>query len=244
LMIVGLLLGLLGAALVFMYVRNLGSGTATEGQTVATYVADEAIIAGTPGASIAELVRTTEVPERYAPEGAIFDLGQIEGAFSTEQIDAGETLRASMFSEAGATEGGRLAIPEGMEGVAVTTSLQAGVAQYLAPGDHVNVFVTFREDKTTHKILSNITVLATQAASTNSAAQLSGSNPNELVFVLAVSPKDASRLVFAKELGSIWMTLVPQGQRSPKVRPVGEGSFGLCPPDDTSPGCSITEGGA
>lgn len=248
LMTVGLLLGLLGAALVFAYVRSAGRGAADEGPMITTLVAQEAIAAGTPAMTIQEIVDPAEIPLRYAPEGAVADVAALEGLFATERIDPGETLLSSMFSTAGTTEAGRLAIPKGKEAIAVTTSLPGGLAQYLAPGDRVSVYATFRDTdrKITRKILTNVPILATEPAGGSATRQLSGSNPSELVLVLAATPDEAARLVFGKEVGSIWMTLVPQGQESPMVKPVTEGSIGKlkfrirCTGDADSADCLVS----
>ncbi|MGH2723196.1 MAG: Flp pilus assembly protein CpaB [Actinomycetota bacterium] len=247
-LVVGLLLGLLGAALVFAYVRSVRTDSADQGRTVTTLVAGEDIAAGTPGGSLEPMVQATEIPARYAPEGAVADLRQVEGLFATEAIRPGETLLASMFSAAGATRGGQLAIPEGTEAIAVTTSVAGGLAYYLAPGDHVSVYATFRDTgrKVTRKILADVPVLATQAGG-DAGENLAGAATSELVIVLALTPEEAGRLVFGREVGSIWMTLVPQGQGSPMVPPVTQGAIRVhiaCTGDQTSAGCEITGKGA
>jgi Flp pilus assembly protein CpaB len=218
----GVLLGLLGAGLVFMYVRGVQSRS--EGQeTRAVYVAHEVIGAGTAAVSLADLVASEDVAADLAPEGALTDLEEIRGHFSTEEIQPGETLMRSMFATAGTTEAGALAIPKGREAMAITATIDGGLAQYAAPGDHVSVYATFenREVDVTQKILADVPILATEPGEGNAAQELTGS-ANQLVFVLALTPDEAGRLVFAKETGSIWMTLVPEGQKSPGIKDITE----------------------
>ncbi|MGH2740428.1 MAG: Flp pilus assembly protein CpaB [Actinomycetota bacterium] len=220
LLVGGLVLGLLGGSLVFAYVRNLESRAEAEGEPIRVLVAEETIAAGTSGSAIADLVRTIEVPRRYAAPGAVTDLKRVADQWTVEQIEAGETITASQFAEAGSTAG-RLPIPEGEEAVSVAVSLEQGLAQYAAPGDIVSVYSTFRtgQESFTRKILAAVEVLATSANPQSAAQRLTGTSGvgSQLVFVLSVTPREASRLVFAQELGSIWFTLVPEGQQSPRV---------------------------
>lgn len=220
LLVGGLVLGLLGGSLVFAYVKNLESKAAAEGERIRVIVADETIVAGTSGASLGDLVRTAEIPRRYAAPGAVIDIQTLADQWAVEQIEAGETITANQFAEAGTTAG-RLPIPEGEEAMSVAVTLEQGLAQYAAPGDVVSVYGTFRtgQESFTRKILSAVEVLATTANPQNPAQRLTGSSStgSQVIFVLSVTPREASHLVFAQELGSIWLTLVPQGQASPRV---------------------------
>lgn len=225
----GLVVGLIGAGLVLAYVRGVESRATAGEALVPVLIAQGTIDAGTPGTEVRDLVRRTEVPGKYAAPGAISDVTEILSRFAVEQIERGETLTESQFAVAGATKG-RLPIPKGKEAVAIAINLDPGVASYVAPGDFVSIYSTFRQGgEVTMKILSNIEVLSTQANPTNSAQRFTGSTGtpgNQLVFVLAVTPEEAAKLIHARQVGSLWFTLVPQGQRSEDVPPyslAGEG---------------------
>jgi pilus assembly protein CpaB len=246
LLIGGLVLGLVGAGLVFVYVRGAGSGGGST-ETRPVYVAESIIQAGTPATAITGLVTTTDVATNLAPEGAVVDLNQVSGLFTLEEIQPGETLMASMFSTAGTTEAGDLAIPKGDEAVSVTAPLPNAVAEYPAPGDRVSVYATFGNDAAggvTIKLLSNVLILSIAPRDEGSAQRLAGGN-SEPLFVLALGPEDAAKLIYAKENGRIWMTLVPEGQRSPDVPAVSGATLvrdEVCSLDPRSPLCRTLSG--
>lgn len=246
LLIGGLVLGLVGAGLVFMYVRGVSSRAGNE-ETQPVYVAEAVIQAGTPSTAVTGLVTQTDVSTNLAPEGAVTDLGQVDGLFTLEEIQPGETLMQTMFSTAGTTETGDLAIPKDHEAVAVTAPLPNAVAEYPAPGDRVSVYATFGADATggvTIKLLSNVLILSIEPRDGQTAQRLAGGN-SEPLFVLALDPEDAAKLIYSKENGRIWMTLVPEGQRSPHVPAVSGGTLvrdEICALDPLSPLCKTLTG--
>lgn len=222
----GLVLGLLGAALVLGYVRNIETRTDTAEEMLTVLVATAAIPTGTASGEAAPSVTATQIPARFARPGAVTDLGDVSGQFTTRRVEVGETLAARDFASA-VTTAGELAIPAGREAVAVAVGIDGGVGRFPRPGDRVSVYATFTQGAAvTQKILADIQVLATQpAASTTGrldASQTAGTGVgNELVYLLAVTPDEATQLVHGKQTGKIWLTLVPEGQSSPPVAAVG-----------------------
>lgn len=217
----GLALGLAGVGLVMVYVRSVETRAAAAGETATVYVVRQAIPAGTPGRDLAGAVEATEMPRRLVPGDVVTDLATVQGLVTVGRLDEAEPLRARDFAAAGVTRGA-LAIPQGKEAVAVAITVDGGVGRYPQPGDRVNVYATFRDGRgVTRKILSGVEVLATQPAS--GSADRIGLGPagsGQLVYLLAATPEEAARLVFGKELGSISLTLLPEGQESPPVADV------------------------
>ena len=222
-LISGLVLGLLGAALVMGYVRNVESRAGAAEQLTTVMVASSAIPTGTAAADAAAMATPSKVPARYARPGSIAELDAVAGQFTVRRIEPGETLSTRDFASAAKTAGA-LAIPAGREAVAVAVPLDGGVGRYPRPGDKVSVYATFKEGgASTHKILGDIQVLATQPAGSatgrldaggTDAAAAAGS---QLVYLLAVTPEEATHLVHGRQNGDIWLTLVPEGQPSPPV---------------------------
>lgn len=209
----GLILGLFGAALVLGYVKSVESRAPSGSKPINVYLATRTIPAGTSGIGVGAMVRRDRVPARYAPPGAIVDLRPFAEQFTTEQIEAGETLALRQFAAFGASRG-RLPIPKGHEAVAVQVPLDSGVALYARPGDRVNVYATVRGPKgSTTRILSEVEVLATQANPADAPVRpraLGAGPASTLMFVLAVTREEASRLIDAKVGSTIWLSLVPQ----------------------------------
>ncbi len=209
----GLALGVLGAGLVLASVRSVESRAHDGGASVAVLVAARDMPAGTAADAAVGAVRQEQIPKRYARPGALADLSAVRGQVTVGRVASGEQLAVSDFAAAGGTRG-HLPIPTGREAVAIGVTLDGGVARWPAPGDRVNVFATFKDGTArTTKILSDIAVLATDSgAAANSAAPRT-----ESVYLLAVTPDEAVRLVFAKQTGAVWLSLVPEGQQSPPV---------------------------
>lgn len=215
----GLVLGLFGAALVLTYVRGVEDRSGGSGPRVTALVATEPIAAGTAVDEVTGKVKSVRLPEQYARPGALVDLEAMKGQVTVRRLEAGDSLAERDFSAANQTKG-RLPIPAGKEAIAVPVTLDGSVARYPVPGDHVNVFATFKTGTgVTRKMLSDVEVLATEPASAGGSAGDSGT----LVYLLAVTAEQAPQVVFGKELGSISLTLVPEGQSSPSVGDVTMG---------------------
>jgi Flp pilus assembly protein CpaB len=213
----GLLLGLMGAGLTFTYVKGVEGRAASKSEVVTAYVATEAISAGTPGSAIAAQIEEKDIPRAYLAPGALTSLDSVHGQYTTRAVLPGQTLTASDFGTVGQTRG-RLPIPKGYEAVSLATTIDGGVASYAAPGDRVTVYATFRQPvPTTRKLLSNVLVIAT-TANPDSGDKLTGTQPGngQLLFVLAVTPGQAGKLIFGQRLGEVSLTLIPEGQQSPE----------------------------
>lgn len=213
----GLVLGLLGAGLTFTYVKAVENRAESKSELVTAYVAKEPIPAGTPGKAVATLIEEREIPRAYLAPAALESIDTVGAQYTLRQILAGETLTANDFGTVGQSEG-RLPIPKDHEAVAIATTLDGGLGQYATPGDRVSVYATFRQPvPTTRKLLSNVLVIATQA-NPDAGSKLTGPPPGStgsLLFVLAVTPQQAGRLIYGQRMGEVSLTLIPEGQTSP-----------------------------
>lgn len=217
----GLVIGLLGAALVLGYVRNVENRAGAAEEMTTVMVASSAIPTGTGAGDAVAMATATKVPARYARPGSIAKLEEVGGQFTVRRIEPGETLSTRDFASA-ATTTGELAIPAGREAMAVAVSIDGGVGRYPRPGDKVSVYATFKDaTPRTQKILADIQVLATQPAGSATGRVDAGDGQavpgSQLVYLLAVTPDEATHLVHGKQTGEIWLTLVPEGQPSPPV---------------------------
>ena len=219
LLILGCALGLLGAALVLVAVRSASPASAG-GPSAVVWVASRDLPGGTPGADVRAALERRRVPAAYARPGAVADPTALDGRFLTAPLAAGDTLTERDLAAAGATKG-RLPVPAGMEAVAVAATPEGAAGRYAEPGDSVNVYATFTNNGgVTRRILSGATVLATEAEGGTAAGPAAG-----VVYLLAVTPDQAPRLVFGQELGKVRLTLVPEGQIAPTGSDVTLGSL-------------------
>src|SRR5687767_13254786 len=95
---VGLMLGILGAALVLAYVRSVESGASTAGSTVQVLVAARDVPAGTAAGAAVGMVRREDIPKRYARPGALADLSAVTGQVTVGRVAAGEQLSSADFA--------------------------------------------------------------------------------------------------------------------------------------------------
>lgn len=127
-------------------------------------------------------------------------------------------------SAAGAETGAvsaELKIPEGKQALAVALDPVAGTAGVAKKGSHIDVFaaVTKKNDggnssNAARMIIQNVEVLEIQTASAIATAKdaANAATPNTTVFVLAVTPTQAEKLVYHAAFSRLWFSVLPAGQ--------------------------------
>jgi len=111
------------------------------------------------------------------------------------------------------TTGVPIVIPEGYTAVSVSLDSVAGLSGHAAPGDLLNLYATVKSGNPqkgltppfAKLILSKVRVLDI----TGVAADGSG-NP---VYLLALTPSDAERVIFFAKFESMWAALVPASSK-------------------------------
>lgn len=209
----GVIVSFLGIVSVIAYGRSVERRSAG-GSTVAAYTASSDIPAGTSGAEAARSMRRVSVPKTVRPSTAVSDPAQIDGRIAVRSIATGEVVTTTQFGTTATTPASGLEIPPGYNAVSVNLPSPQGVAHYAGPGDIVNVYVTLKADgdpkgpgAQTKLILSNVQVLSDQTPG----AKAGPGGTGEVLLTLALQPKDAEKLIFAKETGSVWFGLVRPG---------------------------------
>jgi hypothetical protein len=118
----------------------------------------------------------------------------------------------SVVAQGGAVTPVPVAVPKGFVGVAVQLDHVAGLGGYAKPGDTIDVFATVKGGTKTHGltppyaklVLSNVNVLTVSGADPSAGA----GNP---MYLLALRPEDAERVIFFAKFESLWAALVPSG---------------------------------
>lgn len=202
-------------------------------QPVLVYLARARIPAGTSGedAQNRGLIERTELPRRAVAGGAVRSLEQLGGRVAAVDIVPGEQLLAARWVGKGEAPGGRLlSIPEGHQAVSIALDPTRQVSGFVTPGDRVSVVVSLslprggRSQRTSRFLLQDVQVLAVGAtAQPNPVAQEGrrvgqGRNQSLSAVTLAVQPADVERVVFAAENGSLYLSLLPPGQRPVPTR--------------------------
>ncbi|HEX2052695.1 MAG TPA: Flp pilus assembly protein CpaB [Actinomycetota bacterium] len=223
----GAVLAVLGMLLSYLYTSRAAKpeAGAAEGKTVPAYVATTDLAVGTVWEDLVASVERRQVPASLRPPQAITSEEQVKGKTLVRSMAQGEILTTVQFNQDGAES---LKIPAGMRALTISLPVPQGVGDYIQPGSKADIFVTFKglpgapnpQDATlTQLLLSDVTVLANRRA-LSAKAQAEGAVPDdsgEILLTLAVTIEQAEKIIFAKENGAVWLTLMNSGE------PAGEG---------------------
>jgi Flp pilus assembly protein CpaB len=187
---------------------------------VATRAVDPGTAASTALAQGA--IRQKTVPPAARPADAPSDPSELAGRVSARAISAGEVITTGMFA-APQTRVGTVVIPPGKRALALELAPLPAVAGVARAGDHVDVYgVTKGEDGNApgvHLVLQSVEVLSVNGTGLPSAQ----GQPNgpDFVYLLAVTPAEAERLIYLSEFEKLYFDLVAKGE--PPVATPGAG---------------------
>ena len=191
-------------ARILVAARTIDSGTAAS-----TALADGAI-------------RQKKVPRTSRPANAASDPSELAGRVSARAIAAGEVITADMFA-APQTRVGTVVIPPGKRALALELAPLPAVAGFAGAGDHVDVYaVTTGQDaasRAVHLVLQGVEVLSVNGTGL-APAQGQPTGP-DFVYLLAVTPTEAERLIYLSEFEKLYFDLVAKGE--PPVATPGAG---------------------
>jgi Flp pilus assembly protein CpaB len=209
--VLGLAVFVVGAAAAWLVLRDSSSSSAADATSV--LVADKPIAAGTTGqAAVAQgLIKVKKVDMKTRPATALTDASQLAGKTAHVNIPAGTTLVAEQFDVA-QTVVGTVNIPGGKEALAVQLTNVPGVAGFAGAGDKIDVYGIIKDPKTNtgiaRRVMSGIEVLKVNGT-TLVPTQGQPGGPG-LVFLVAVTPEQAERLVYLTTLEQLYFALVPK----------------------------------
>ena len=170
--------------------------------------------AGTSGPTALEqgLIRTKKVASGSQPAGALTDPSMLTGLVAVTPVPQGAIVTGAMFSTP-QTHIGTVVIPAGKRALALELAPVPGVAGFAGAGDHVDVFGVAKGEGTAQGVrlvLQSVEVLNVNGAGLPTAQGQPGS-PN-LIYLLAVTPTQAERLIFMTEFEKLYFDLVPKGE--------------------------------
>jgi Flp pilus assembly protein CpaB len=218
--VITLLFAAAAAAGVFLFMKNVRQDAEKPQTTVNVLVSAQDIPAGTeldPLIAQGSFVTQT-VPANLVIQGVITDVYQLRGQRTAYPILAGEQISAARLAGPLQAAGGTLGIPTGYQAASVTLEAQRNVAGALQQGDHVEVWGTFttNQSQTTRVVIPDALVLTVPTDSSG--------NPGGNV-TLAVTPVDASLLIYTQVQGAVWLTLLPPNEEGVQVPPVSARSL-------------------
>jgi pilus assembly protein CpaB len=220
-LVTAVVLAIGATAAVYLYVRGI-QRTARNPSNLTIIVAKQDIPSGTQLDSLISggAFTTLSIPQNAVVQGAVTDLAQLKGRTTSSFILQGEQISTARLQGSTQPTGGALGIPAGDQAVTISLETQRVVGGFIQGGDHVVVYATFDGGKNGQEsvtLVPDVQVLrvSNQGAATGS----NGPQPNELV-TLALSSRDAAKVVLAQAQGSIWLSLLPpngQGVAQPPV---------------------------
>ncbi|MGI9273991.1 MAG: Flp pilus assembly protein CpaB [Endozoicomonas sp.] len=140
--------------------EHASSGKAQEMAMSQVVVADEDIVFATRIET--EMLRTIQMEAGSVPEGAYRQLTEVVGQVALKPFYKGEIVLSQRLKESG--NGGLLAarVSPGKRAVSVKVSEFGGVGGFIAPGDRVDVLVSYKKadrSPASERVLDNIRVL-------------------------------------------------------------------------------------
>lgn len=212
-----LALALLGVVLLVNAARSSRDDDLAANQGDIVIVATKAIEQGTPVVNLAASVEERVVPQRDRVDGAIRDLAELDpGSVTGTALLPGEQLVAGRFVSPRAL--GRARIPTGLQEVSIVLAPERVVGGAVVPGDRVGMVFSLEDGAGGSARRSQLTlqkILVTAIQQTADDREASGDGQaggtqlpaGALTVTFAVTPAQATQIVYAAEFGSIWLTL-------------------------------------
>ena len=143
-LIVALVLGLLAAKMAFNFVSSRQSNAETKRPPVV--LAKHNLDAGAV-LTLDDLIMG-DVASDAVPDSVFQSPDQLVGRVTVVPLIQGQAITTTLLAPRGVGPGLQAAVPTGMRAVTVDVNEITGVAGYLVPGCHVDLFQTVRDEKT------------------------------------------------------------------------------------------------
>lgn len=145
--LVAVVLAGIGIVLVLNYARQADERALEGMETREVLVVTEPVSVGASANTLEESVELQQVPQQFVVDGALDDLGDLDGQIATAELRPGEQLQRARFaSPEDARAAGQVELPEGAEDlhqVTVPLSNARALGGNITAGDTVGVFMSF-----------------------------------------------------------------------------------------------------
>lgn len=218
-LIAAIILGLITSLMVYAYIKK-AVGTSSNAEYMRVYTAARNIV---PGERIYERdIKELRVLKQAVNKNAELNKAEIINKMVKERIVEGEQiLKDRIVNEDNSIMS--FCIAQGKRAVSIDVKEDTQVANFIQPGDYVDVIATFEENenivdgqsvlypRTTRIILQNIQILGI-GQDIYPPEKNQTELPNSVT--LAVTAMEAERLIFADEYGRVKLALRPAGDNS------------------------------
>ena len=215
LLIAAVLIAAVGTGLVFAYVKKADDRAIADQKPVTVLVAKTSIAPGTRVVDAANsgAFQTKEFPQAAVVPGALSSVDPVKDQVVLTTIFPGQQLLTGMFGATAATNAS-IAIPPGQIAASFSFGDPQRVAGFVQPGSNVVVFLTSSLQggkSTTRVLLPKVTVIAVGPTTITPPADPAQANPEALsraMLTLALTQKQAERLIFAQGNGTMYLGLL------------------------------------
>jgi pilus assembly protein CpaB len=228
---VAVVLALFGTFAVYSYAHNADERAVAGGRAVQVLVATKRVTAGTSWADAVKSghMKVENMPASSAPDSALSSLQApvTNTAVAQSDIAPGQVVLSQAFGTA-VSQTGVLSIPKNQIAISVTLSPDANVAGYVSPRSQVIIFVTtglklapgqkLTKQITgdaltvTRTVVPTASVIATSAAAPTDTvgdeSSNTGSSSGSTLITLALTQKDAERVIQAEHIGQLSLGLL------------------------------------
>lgn len=214
--IVGIIVALIGASLVFVYGRHVNNKISSGKATTPVIVADAPIAAGTSAGTVASHVHVAQIPSAYVVTGALTAMSQLTSSAAANYVTTAAIAKGGQLSLTDFAQGAGAGLVQPAKGnvaIAITLPINAGVARYLQPNQLVDVFVTYSSGTNgsqTKLFASGVKVLSVTVADSKGNSGDSGAG-GQVVALLDASPLVAQKIVNAVSVGTPYLAYAPNG---------------------------------
>jgi Flp pilus assembly protein CpaB len=232
--LLGIAFLVVGVVLVYLVTKDDGGGDSAGSSAVRVVVPTADIPAGTLADEVTDKLKEVEVTQAERLPDAVGSIVSLKGAVFSTGFAKNQQITSSGIRIANVRG---LEVPAGYEAVAVQVDFVAGAAEYVGPGDKINLYaVTAKEscftigpageEKTiscpystprAELLLTNVDVLdvsnqqqARVAQTTTQEGQQPGvrSSGESITYLLALKTVDVEKVIFQASFQSLYATLV------------------------------------
>jgi pilus assembly protein CpaB len=260
--VLALILATLATVGVFLYSQGVKEEALQGGDLVTVVVSKVDVPANT---DLNQLIgegqfTTLEVPRDAVIADAVTQISQLEGLRNSVFIFEGEQIPVGRV-QGGEVPGGLLSIPEGYQAITVALDAPAAISGTLAGGDNVTIYATFTQMQivrlnkkfepavgatdragqgfdTTVVLVPEAQVLRVirEGLVGVDGEQGDASATSAIQVILALTPEDAQKFVFALEMGQTYMSLLAPDSEGVALDPLTAAKILLPGPVDGNQG--------
>lgn len=197
-------LAMLGVVLVVLWAKGADKRAFEGADLTAVVQVTRTVPTGTKTDQLAGSTKVVKLPAKAVPDGAVTDLGEVEGLATNTTLAEGEVLLASRMAAPGDRAQGKVDVPKGTQEIAIDLEGQRLVGGEVKAGDRVGVFSSFKPKEQTQPDWTNLIahdVLVTRVDKGTADAS------TVATVTVAVPTLLAEKIVFTMEFGKVWLSL-------------------------------------